>query len=105
VCHLAGSANGLAAAYFLLQHKNQLGGSRHIWKVRIFLSDDEEDLPDNYNLLFYTDGTADPAGDAEEDGEGHAQAKAAMANITSTVVERSRDGNSLLRKHVFRARI
>jgi hypothetical protein len=90
----------------LLQHKNQLGGSRHIWKVRVFLSDDEDDLPDNYNLLFFTDGTADPAGEENAHGDGQAQAIAeANGTVESTIVQRIRDGRSFLREHVFRAKL
>jgi hypothetical protein len=81
----------------LLQHKNQLGGSRHIWKVRVFLSDDEDDLPDNYNLLFFTDGTADPAGEVNAQGDGQTQAvAAAKGTVESTIMQRSRDGKSFL---------
>jgi hypothetical protein len=90
----------------LLQHKNQLGGSRYVWKVRVFLSDDEDDLPDNYNLLFFTDGTADPAGEENAHRDGQAQAvAAAKGTVESTIVRRSRDGKSFLREHVFRANI
>jgi hypothetical protein len=107
VCHLTGSANGIAAAYFLLQHKNQLGGSKSIWKVRIFLSDDEDSLPDQYNMLFFVDGTTDPAGDSDgDDSDGHAQGQADVTKgkFESTVTKRNIDGKSFIREHIFRAK-
>jgi hypothetical protein len=73
-----------------------------VWKVRVFLSDDEDDLPDNYNLLFFVDGTPDPAGDS--DGEAQGQADAVETKVRSTVVKRSVDGRSFVREHVFQAK-
>jgi len=47
-----GSNNGMAAAYFLAQHRRQLG-SKSIWKVRVFTSDTSSiGTP---NILFYVD--------------------------------------------------
>jgi hypothetical protein len=48
-----GSLNGRGRAYFLLQHKPQLGGATFVWKIRIFRRDDDKfDAP---ILLIYVD--------------------------------------------------
>jgi hypothetical protein len=72
-----------------------------VWKVRVFLSDEEDELPDNYNLLFFVDGAPDPAGDA--DGHTQGQADTVESKFQSTVVRRNVDGKSFVREHVFQA--
>ncbi|KAF1363730.1 hypothetical protein EJ07DRAFT_102527 [Lizonia empirigonia] len=53
---LLGSPNGLAVGYFLAQHKQQLGGTKFVWKVRVF-----RDQAGGYtNLLFYVDTGSPP---------------------------------------------
>ncbi|KAF3036014.1 hypothetical protein E8E11_005662 [Didymella keratinophila] len=50
---LLGSPNGIAAGYFLLQHRQQLG-RKYISKVRVFGGDDSE-YPDIYMILYVSD--------------------------------------------------
>ncbi|KAJ4373528.1 Mitochondrial import inner membrane translocase subunit tim8 [Didymella sp. IMI 355093] len=49
---LLGSPNGIAAAYFLIQHKEQLGW-KYVWNVKIFLSSGK--FPDTYILFYVSD--------------------------------------------------
>jgi hypothetical protein len=45
-----GSPNGLAAGFFLAQHKQQLGGNRMVDKITVFRSEQHGALA---NLLFW----------------------------------------------------
>jgi hypothetical protein len=109
LCYLLGSPNGLAAAYFLIQHKKQLGGSKFIWKVRIFKSDEPAMPANDYNLLFFVDSTEDPADPPKsptpKDPPPKKGGKGPEGNFESKLAHRSRDGKSVLREHVFRARL
>lgn len=40
---VTGSPNGIAAAYFLAQHKDELGGNKYIEKVTVFRPDENTD--------------------------------------------------------------
>lgn len=53
---LTGSPNGLAVGYFLAQHKQQLGGTKFVWKVRVF----RDKMSWTPNLLFYIDTGSPP---------------------------------------------
>jgi hypothetical protein len=47
---MEGSPNGLGAAYFLLQHRKQLGGAKSINKVKLVTCEDDSGDP---CLVFY----------------------------------------------------
>ncbi|KAJ4993440.1 hypothetical protein SVAN01_00988 [Stagonosporopsis vannaccii] len=49
---LLGSNNGMAAGYFLVQHRRQLG-PKSVWKMRVFTSDSSS--MGTPNILFYVD--------------------------------------------------
>jgi hypothetical protein len=85
-----GCPNGLAAGYFLLQHKRQLGGAKYIWKVVVFKSD-----PGELQLLFYVDADAHP--------EKRRADKAGP--FRSTAVGKSENRTGFVREHIFRARL
>ncbi|KAH6060440.1 hypothetical protein HBI67_137360 [Parastagonospora nodorum] len=87
---LIGCHNGLAAGYFLLQHKRQLGGAKYIWKVVVFKSD-----PGELQLLFYVDADAHP--------EKRRADKAGA--VRSTAVGKGASRTSYVREHIFRARL
>ncbi|KAH4262798.1 hypothetical protein HBH70_112040 [Parastagonospora nodorum] len=87
---LIGCPNGLAAGYFLLQHKRQLGGAKYIWKVVVFKSD-----PGELQLLFYVDADAHP--------EKRRADKAGA--VRSTAVGKGASRTSYVREHIFRARL
>ncbi|OAL46986.1 hypothetical protein IQ07DRAFT_634568 [Pyrenochaeta sp. DS3sAY3a] len=56
---LIGSPNGIGPAYFLTQHKRQLGCAKFIWKIKIWADDPRykgEDVLEP-NLTFYVDGS------------------------------------------------
>ncbi|KAF2826906.1 hypothetical protein CC86DRAFT_416671, partial [Ophiobolus disseminans] len=98
---LIGSPNGLAPGYFLLQHKRQLGGTKFIWKIRIFKDDGALAYP---NLLFYVDPNAPPS-KPEKPSSNFMERNRTDAGVESRVVERSKDGKSMLQEHVVRARL
>jgi hypothetical protein len=95
----AGSPNLLAGGYFLLQHKLQLG-PKFLTKVRIWQSDEEtRNIP---NLVLYVDTTPPPT-PPEEPTSGNK--KRDGPEVESRIVGRSMDGTSVIREHVFRARL
>jgi hypothetical protein len=82
----SGSPNGLAAGYFLAQHKRELG-RKYIERVTVFRADTRGSFP---NLLFWV--TEVPDTDSEEDGSdtGRSASTAGkqMGNTTAAIVER-----------------
>ena len=72
---LPGSPNGAAFAYFLMQHKAELGRKR-ITKVTVFRTETDDDLAFvDPNLVFHV-------GDAEEgDGENRDGAEEVEVNV------------------------
>lgn len=97
-----GSPNGLGAAYFLLQHKRQLGGAKTITKIKIWRSEDEDH--EEPNVIFYV-GDVTPSGDAREALRNEVGSRALDEGIESEVVQRSADGKSLVREHRIKARL
>ncbi|KAH7071431.1 hypothetical protein BKA63DRAFT_605467 [Paraphoma chrysanthemicola] len=95
---LLGSPNGLAAGFFLAQHKTQLG-EKLISKITVFRSDTEHSLP---NLLFWVVDALESDDDEEEDDPGWIDSDLEMVDAK---VKRSRDGKRVVREHVFRARL
>lgn len=94
-----GSPNGQGCAYFLLQHKPQLGGARFIWKIRIFRRDDDDFAAPI--LLFYVDKgehqkSTNPATNPAE---------RAKIGYKSRVVKRRAGDGSFVREHIFRSKI
>jgi hypothetical protein len=102
---LTGSPNGLAAGYFLLQHKKQLGGSKNFWKVVIFK--DDRSTSNDINLLFYVDPNPGPLSSEEQSADQETKGRAGSANGTfeSSIVKRSIDRKSFVREHIFRAKL
>ncbi|KAF1836071.1 hypothetical protein BDW02DRAFT_494450 [Decorospora gaudefroyi] len=113
---LIGSPNGLGAAYFLLQHKRQLGGPNFIYKIRIFKGDDEWESEDPH-LLFYVDGHAPLLPDDDDmdwspgaGGSGPVKGRAEGVGVEmggeegkgveTKILDLSRDGKSVVRQHV-----
>jgi hypothetical protein len=82
----SGSPNGLAAGYFLVQHKRELG-RKYIERVTVFRADARGSFS---NLLFWV--TEVPDTDSEEDGSdtGRSASTAGkqMGNTTAAIVER-----------------
>lgn len=103
---MIGSPKGLAAGYFLLQHKRQLG-IKNIWNVVVFRNDGQSSR--DINLMFYGDPNPSPEEEVPEVPEGPGDNKdnhatAAQHNIQSSVVKRSADGMSFVRERVFQAK-
>jgi hypothetical protein len=94
-----GSPNDVAAAYFLIQHKKQLG-LKYISKIRIFRGGDTGGPPE---LVYYVESDPPPYPPKKE--EPKPQRRDDAQNVESRIVARSKDGFSLAREHVFRARL
>ncbi|KAF2125300.1 hypothetical protein P153DRAFT_324467 [Dothidotthia symphoricarpi CBS 119687] len=104
---LLGSPNGLAVAYFLIQHKLQLGGANFVYKVTIFRGEDEDANP---NFIFYVDHGEPPL---REDDKGTGDRKQGglkvdyvdlqdLGNVTNLrALKRSEDGKHILREHIL----
>jgi len=90
---LTGSPNGVGAAYLLLQHKRQLG-KMFIHKVRIFKSDSGWVAA---NLLFYVQDI--PPSDKR------LKKRRSDHEVELRIVEKRKVGKSLVREHMFRAKL
>jgi hypothetical protein len=90
-----GSPNGVGTGYFLAQHKNQLGGNKVVSRITIFRAD-ADDQP---CLVFWV------ADRPETPVEGGAIETSGAGNVESRVVRRSADSRSVVREHVFRAKL
>lgn len=95
---LLGSPVGRWAGYFLMQHKRQLGGSKWISKVRVFKSEKAGSLP---YLLFYVEGPVETKSKAG--GENRSERR--NDSVYEGVVGSSHDGKSVVREHMYHARL
>ncbi|KAH7079665.1 hypothetical protein FB567DRAFT_607027 [Paraphoma chrysanthemicola] len=95
---LLGSPNGLAAGFFLAQHKTQLG-EKLISKITVFRSDTATSLP---NLLFWVKDAFESDDDEEKDDPEKIDTDLEMVDAK---VKRGRDGGVVIKEHVFRARL
>jgi hypothetical protein len=102
----SGSPVGRWAGYFLLQHKEKLGGNRFIDKVMIWIPSGTS-LP---YLLFYVNPTPAGSGSAADsapralsvpEAERVATPGAQDTNSSSRWVRRSGDGQHLVREHII----
>jgi hypothetical protein len=91
-----GSPNGASFAYFLLQHKAQLG-YKTITKVTVIRAetDEDNDFVDPY-LVFHVADAAEPPPD---EGSGSADVKRRDSSHSVEVVQQGE--KSLLREHKF----
>ncbi|KAF2125169.1 hypothetical protein P153DRAFT_300869 [Dothidotthia symphoricarpi CBS 119687] len=92
---LLGSPNGVAAGYFLAQHKAQLGGNKFIERVTVFRPD-RGLMP--YLLFWVEDAPAGP-------GEAVVDEKMGRDGVEPRIVKRSVDGKNVEREHVLRAKL
>jgi hypothetical protein len=90
---ILGSPNVQGFAYFLIQHKEQLGGSMFIDKIQVFKGETKADLP---CILMHVKQPLGPGGEVVERSE-------KMVQRRTEVVERKKGG--ILRNHTFRANI
>jgi hypothetical protein len=95
---LLGSPVGRWAGYFLMQHKRQLGGSKWISKVRVFKIEKAGSLP---YLLFYVEGPVETKSKAG--GENRSERR--NGSVYEGVVGSSHDGKSVVKEHVYHARL
>jgi hypothetical protein len=107
-----GSPNGQAAGYFLAQHKKRFGKNKTIDKVTVFRNGNEEHKDLRYILFHVIDAPPWPGAEGQDGDVEMADVDSlnkteptAEHEIESRVVRRSADGNSVLREHVFRARL
>ncbi|KAJ4993439.1 hypothetical protein SVAN01_00987 [Stagonosporopsis vannaccii] len=110
---LLGSPNGIAAGYFLIQHRRQLGW-KHIWKARVWRAG--AGVWASPNILFYVSDRnpfegADPQQQLEQqmDDLDAAKRKRRKRDLkvtqVSSVVHTSLNGKNMIREHVIMARL
>ncbi|KAJ4373529.1 Mitochondrial import inner membrane translocase subunit tim8 [Didymella sp. IMI 355093] len=105
---LLGSPNGLAAGYFLIQHRRQLGW-KYIWKVKIWMAGEGEWA--NPNLLLYVSNHAPLAGPQTLDDQlnrlhiAQKRKRDPGSTIVAPVVHTSSDGKNVIREHRVIARL
>ncbi|KAJ4993437.1 hypothetical protein SVAN01_00985 [Stagonosporopsis vannaccii] len=99
---MLGSPNGLSAGYFLIQHKNQLGGNKYVHKVTVWRDYDGDD----HMLLWVKDAPLPP----QEAALGIANDSMSDKGLSGTfdnagnIVKRSIDGKNFIREHRVVAR-
>jgi hypothetical protein len=104
-----GSPNGIAAGFFLAQHKRQLGNNKMISKITVFKALQPVTNDDFPTIIFWVQDARSIYGDV--DG-------AQTANVSNVVgidtvegmeepkvLRRSADGKNVLRKHVVRGEL
>lgn len=109
--------------YFLAQHKARLGANKVVTKITIFRADaiakpcilfEVGDVPTPGSKPGGSEGMAGENSDAVEHGNGEeveqgnsegSDAGHQNGGVESRLVRRSKDGKSLVREHVFRAKL
>lgn len=95
---MSGSPNGVAAGYFLAQHKRQLGGNKYIPRIKAFCNDGDFTTT---QLLFYVEDAPPPPPPPESSRNTQAEETGLLAEIKRSSV----DGKNIVRSHVFRAKL
>ncbi|KAF1928401.1 uncharacterized protein M421DRAFT_92650 [Didymella exigua CBS 183.55] len=96
---MLGSPNGIAAGYFLVQHKTQLGCNKYIYQVTLW-SDPDGDV----QMMFWVKD-APPLQDRQEERDDRKRSTQDEDNgahafgKTGRVVKRSQDGRKAIREH------
>jgi hypothetical protein len=62
-----GSSNGIATAYFLLQHKTQIGGNKYVYQITVFQPDSEDE--NEPSLVYYVKDAPAPPPENKDDPE------------------------------------
>ena len=57
---MTGSPNGIAAAYFLSQHKREIGSNKYVHKITVFRPDDEDEN-DEPTIVYYVQDAPAPS--------------------------------------------
>ncbi|KAF2028243.1 hypothetical protein EK21DRAFT_114017 [Setomelanomma holmii] len=104
---LLGSPNGVGAGFCIAQHRLQLE-NKWILKITVF-SDDDSFFPTMPNLLFWVKDLPleekKPPPESEK-GEKRRIAPGLLTNVTETrVSKRGIDGKSIVREHIYRAKL
>ena len=93
---MLGSPNGVAAGYFLAQHKTQLGGNKYIYQVTVW-SDREGDQ----QMMFWVkNAPLPPEEELEQD-----RSRTPTPEQGGKVVKRSTDGRNVVREYIVRAKL
>ncbi|KAH7091636.1 hypothetical protein FB567DRAFT_436058 [Paraphoma chrysanthemicola] len=97
---LLGSPNGIAAGFFLAQHKTQLGGNKYISKITVFRADAVGNLP---NLLFWvSDGPCPEEEEAPEKPGKPSENTKVREIFEKRDAKRSPDGTHVVHEYVIR---
>lgn len=91
-----GSPNGVAAGYFLAQHKTQLGGNKYVYQVSVW-----KDRYGDEQMMFWVKDAPPP----EDDGIKTPTPAKDDANADGTVVKRSIEGRNLIREYIILAKL
>ena len=93
---MLGSPNGVAAGYFLAQHKTQLGGNKYVYQVTVW-SDREGDQ----QMMFWVkNAPLPPEEELEQD-----RSRTPTPEQGGKVVKRSTDGRNVVREYIVRAKL
>ncbi|KAF3009504.1 hypothetical protein E8E13_003824 [Curvularia kusanoi] len=113
---MLGSPNGLAAGYFLVQHKTQLGANKYVYKVTIWT----DNVGSEQMLFWVKNAPLSPEEECDRDGSCTptppgfaaadtlnmtAQLAESSSDMTGQIVEQSLDGKNVIREHRILARL
>ena len=87
---MPGSPNGIAAGFFLAQHKRQLGGNKMIYKITVFKATHPITEDNLINLIFWVKDAALMDGFADRAGPG------TDVYNRSRVVKKNADGRNIV---------
>ena len=93
---MLGSPNGVAAGYFLAQHKTQLGGNKYVYQVTVW--DDREG--DTQMMFWVKTAPLPPAEEMEQD-----RSRTPTPEQEGGFIKRSMDGRNFVREHVVLAKL
>ena len=98
---MLGSPNGIAAGYFLAQHKIQLGGNKYIYQVTVWRDRDG----DEQMMFWVKNAPLPPEEELEQDRSRTPTPEHEGAHTLSKVVKRSLDGRNVVREHIMLAKL
>ncbi|XPT03569.1 Mitochondrial import inner membrane translocase subunit tim8 [Ascochyta lentis] len=95
---MLGSPNGIAAGYFVAQHKTQLGANKYVYQVTVW-----NDRYGDEQMMFWVKNAPPPA--EENPGDKTPVPQHGDLNPHGRVLKRSADGRNIVREHIVLAKL
>ncbi|KAJ4347557.1 Mitochondrial import inner membrane translocase subunit tim8 [Ascochyta clinopodiicola] len=95
---MLGSPNGIAAGYFVAQHKTQLQANKYVYQVTVW-----KDQYGDEQMMFWVKNAPPPANNSDRSKTPVPQN--GDVNTRGKVVKRSADGRNIVREHIVLAKL